>query len=100
MTVYESTECWNEFVYKEEVESTVTQAKAATESIPVLISSQNGNLMVKSELEGQPVAVYSLDGKALGSSKVKGGQAIIATNQPKGAIVVVKVGDRSVKVKM
>ena len=54
-------------------------------------------LTEKSELEGQSVAVYTIDGKALGSAKVKGGQAIIATNQPKGTIVVVKVGERSVK---
>ena len=94
---YESTECWNLFVHKVEGEPVVTQAKAVAESIPVLISSQNGNLVVKSEQEGQSVAVYSLDGKALGSAQVKGGQAVIATNLPKGAIVVVKVGERSVK---
>ena len=77
-----------------------SSVKAPTESVPVLISSRDGNLLVTSELEGQPVAVYSLDGKALGSAKVKGGQAVIATNLPKGTIVVVKVGDRSVKVMM
>ena len=81
-------------------EPIVTQAKAATatESIPVLISARDGNLTVKSELEGQPVAVYSIDGKALGSAKVSGGQAVISTNQTKGKIVIVKVGNRSVKV--
>ena len=75
-----------------------SSVKAPTESIPVLISSRDGNLLVKSEMEGQSVSVYTLDGKALGSSKVKGGQAIIATNLPKGTIVVVKVGERSVKI--
>ena len=97
---YTATNNWNKFVNKVEVESTVTSAKAVTESIPVEVSARDGILMVKGEQEGQPVAVYSIDGKALGSSKVKGGQAIIATNQPNGSIVVVKVGDRSVKVKM
>ena len=81
-------------------EPIITPANAPTERVPVLISSRDGNLLVTSELEGQPVAVYSLDGKALGSARVKGGQAVIATNLPKGTIVVVKVGDRSVKVKM
>ena len=79
-------------------EPIVTPANAPTESVPVLISSRDGNLTVKSELEGQPVAVYTIDGKALGSAQVKGGQAVIATNLQKGTIVVVKVGDRSVKV--
>ena len=77
-----------------------SSVKAPTESVPVLISSRDGNLLVTSELEGQPVAVYSLDGKALGSAKVEGGQAVIATRLLKGTIVVVKVGDRSVKVMM
>ena len=81
-------------------EPIVTEAYAPTERIPVLISSRDGFLTVKSELEGQSVAVYSLDGKALWSAKVKGGQSTVATNQPKGTIVVVKVGDRSVKMKM
>jgi len=94
---YQSTECWNNFKTIEEGEPTVTSVKAAAERIPVLISSRDGNLLVASEMEGQNVSVYTLDGKALGSAKVKGGQAVIATNLPKGTIVVVKVGERSVK---
>ena len=97
---YNETAGWSNFLYIEEKEPVVTSANSATESIPVLISARDGMLTVKSELEGQSVAVYTIDGKALGSAKVKGGQAIIATNQPKGTIVVVKVGDQSVKVKM
>ena len=82
----------------EGAEPIVTPANAPTERVPVLISSRDGNLTVKSELDGQNVAVYTIDGKALGSAKVKGGQAVIATNLQKGTIVVVKVGDRSVKI--
>lgn len=77
-----------------------TSAKAFAESIPVLISAQDGNLVVRSEQENQYVAAYSIDGKVLGSAKVNGGQAIIPTNLPKDEIVIVKVGNRSVKVKM
>ena len=78
--------------------SIATSAKAPTERVPVMISSRDGNLLVASEMEGLPVSVYTIDGRALGSSQVKGGQAVIATNLPKGTIVVVKVGERSVKV--
>ena len=77
-----------------------TSAKAFAEIIPVLISAQDGNLVVRSEQENQYVAAYSIDGKVLGSAKVNGGQAIIPTNLPKDEIVIVKVGNRSVKVKM
>ena len=77
-----------------------TSAKAFAESIPVLISAQDGTLVVRSEQENQYVAAYSIDGKVLGSAKVNGGQAIIPTNLPMDEIVIVKVGNRSVKVKM
>ena len=94
---YKNTKYWSRFVFVEEGVASVTSVNAPTERIPVLISARDGFLTVKSELEGQSVSVYTVDGKALGSARVKGGQAVIATNLPKGAIVVVKVGDRSVK---
>ena len=77
-----------------------TSAKAVQESIPVLISAQGGTITVKCEQEGQPVAVYSVDGKALGNATVSGGQATIATPLQKGQVVIVKVGNRSVKIAM
>ena len=70
------------------------------ESIPVLISANGGVITVKSEQEGQVVAVYTADGKVLGSANVKDGQATVTTNIQRGEIVIVKVGGRSVKVKM
>lgn len=90
---------WTEAEFTETTPST-SSAKAITESIPVLISAQGGNIMVKSEQEGQPITVYTVDGKALGSSTVKAGQASISTNLQKDDIVIVKVGTKSVKIKM
>lgn len=90
---------WTEAIFTETTEPS-TSAKAVTESIPVLISAQGGTITVKCEQEGQPVAVYTADGKALGSANVKDGQATVATNIQRGEIVIVKVGGRSVKVKM
>lgn len=94
---YKSVSCWNQFDKIEEFVSVVTEANAPAESVPVQVSVRDGKLTVKSEQEGQSVAVYSIDGKYLGSAKVSGGQAIIGINQPKGELVVVKVGERSVK---
>ena len=90
---------WTEAIFTETTPETPTSAKAVQESIPVLISANGGVITVKSEQEGQPVAVYSADGKALGNAVVKDGQATIATNMQRGEIVIVKVGGRSVKVK-
>ena len=91
---------WTDAIFTVTTPETPTSAKAVQESIPVLISANGGVITVKSEQEGQAVAVYTADGKALGSSTVKDGQATVATNIQRGEIVIVKVGGRSVKVKM
>ena len=90
---------WTNAIFTETTEPS-TSAKAVTESIPVLISAQDGTITVKCEQEGQPVAVYNVDGKALGNATVSGGQATVATPLQKGQVVIVKVGSRSVKIAM
>ena len=91
---------WTDAIFTVTTPETPTSAKAIAESIPVLISANGGVITVKSEQEGQAVAVYTADGKALGSATVKDGQATVATNIQRGEIVIVKVGGRSVKMKM
>ena len=91
---------WTDAIFTETTPETSTSAKEVKESIPVLISANGGVITVKSEQEGQAVAVYTADGKVLGSANVKDGQATIATNMQRGEIVIVKVGGRSVKMKM
>ncbi len=90
---------WTDAIFTVTTPETPTSAKEVKESIPVLISANGGVITVKSEQEGQAVAVYTADGKALGSATVKDGQAAISTNLQWGEIVIVKVGGRSVKVK-
>ena len=90
---------WTNAIFTETTEPS-TSAKAVQESIPVLISAKSGTITVTCEQEGQPVAVYSVDGKALGNSTVSGGQATIATPLQKGQVAIVKVGNRSVKIAM
>ena len=90
---------WTDAVFTETTPST-SSAKAVAESIPMLISSQNGTITVRGEQDGLPLTVYSADGKMLGAATIKNGQASIATNLQRGEIAIVKVGKRSVKVKM
>jgi len=90
---------WTEAVFTETTPST-SSAKAVAESIPMLISAQNGTITVRGEQNGLPLTVYSADGKMLGSATIKDGQASIATNLQRGEIAIVKVGSKSVKIKM
>ena len=83
-----------------ETTPSASSAKAIAESIPVLISAQNGTITVRGEQNGLPLTVYTADGKMLGSATIMDGQASIATNLQRGEIAIVKVGKRSVKVKM
>lgn len=78
--------------------TTPTSAKAVKESVPVLISTNNGLITVKGELDGQTVTVYSADGKLLGSDSISGGQATINTSLNTGSVAIVKIGQRAVKV--
>jgi len=91
---------WTEAVFTETTPSTPSSAKAIRESIPVLISAQNGTITVRGEQNGLPLTVYTADGKMLGSATMKDGQASISTNLQRGEIAIVKVGSKSVKIKM
>ena len=91
---------WTNAIFTETTPETPTSAKAVAESIPMLISAQNGTITVRGEQNGLPLTVYSADGKMLGSATMKDGQASIATNLQRGEIAIVKVGSKSVKIKM
>lgn len=78
--------------------TTPTSVQAVKESVPVLIFTNNGAISVKGELDGEPVAVYSAEGKLLGSDSISGGQATINTTLNTGSVAIVKIGKRAVKV--
>ena len=91
---------WTNAVFTETTPETPTSAKAIAESIPMLISAQNGTITVRGEQNGLPLTVYTADGKMLGAATMKDGQASISTNLQRGEIAIVKVGSKSVKIKM
>ena len=95
---YKTTAPWSEFGTIKAIEGTSVQA--VKESVPVLISTHNGLITVKGELDGEPVAVYTADGKLLGSDSISGGQATISTSLNTGSVAIVKIGQRAVKVVM
>ena len=90
---------WTDAVFTETTPS-ASSAKAITESIPMLISAQNSTITVRGEQNGLPLTVYTADGKMLGSATMKDGLASIYTNLQRGEIAIVKVGSKSVKIKM
>ena len=67
---------------------------------PVLLCPQFFKNTVKSEANGQSVAVYSVEGQLLGNATVSNGQATVSTTLQNGNVAVVKVGNKSVKILM
>jgi len=80
--------------------TTPTSAQAVKESVPVLISANNGLITVKGELDGQTVTVYTAEGKLLGSDSISGGLATVSTSLGAGTVAIVKIGQKAVKVVM
>lgn len=91
---------WTRGTFTETTPDDPTSAKAMQIDTPVLISTNNGMITVKGELDGQAVAVYSAEGKLLGSDSISGGQATISTSLEAGSVAIVKIGQRTVKVVM
>ena len=91
---------WTEAIFTDTTPETPSSAKAIAETIPVLISAYNGDITVKSEANGQAVAVYTVDGQLLGNATVSNGQAIVSTTLQNGNIAVVNVGNKAVKIVM
>ena len=94
---YKSTDYWSKFLFIEEGEPTSVTHVLSNE---LLISAQKSTITVRGVQNGQPLTVYTADGKMLGSATIKDGQASISTNLQRGEIAIVKVGSKSVKIKM
>lgn len=63
-----------------------------------LITSNNGTITVNCSLNGEAVAVYTTGGVLVGTTTIENGSATIATGLSKGAIAIIKIGEKSVKV--
>lgn len=95
MEEYKATEGWKNFVYIEErVPNGVANIRAREE----IIKSEAGQLTVEDVDSGTQVSVYAINGKHIGSAVSQNGRAVIRTNQEAGSVVILKIGNRSVRV--
>ena len=66
----------------------------------VLIQADDGFISVSGVGDGQQVVIYQVDGKQVATAKAYNGSANVATNISKGNTVIVKIGEKAVKVMM
>ena len=95
MSSYKSTTPWSGF---KEVVAISPSGISKLEASETSVKCEGDQLTVEGINDGQIVDVYSLNGEKHGSAIGKNGAARIDTNVRPGSIVVVKMGEKSVKV--
>ena len=92
-----ATLCWIDVEPKTEgIINTVAYVRA----LPLLIHSNGSTLNVSGTDDGTPIIVYSINGTEAGSTISQNGVATIPTTLQSGSAVIVKIGDKSIKVVM
>ena len=66
----------------------------------VLIQANDGFISISGLDESKQIAIYQTDGKQVATAKAYNGSASVATNISKGTPVIVKIGEKAVKVVM
>ena len=90
-----ATLCWMD---KEPTTEGITDNIANLSAQAVLIQSEGGVLTIQGLDDGQQVRVYSINGTEAGAAVSRNGLAPVGTNLKAGSVVIIKIGDRSVKV--
>ena len=92
-----ATLCWIDQQPKTEG---ITNGIANIPANAVLIQSEGGSIKVQGVDEGANIVVYAVSGQMVGSTKAISNQAFLDTNIKKGEIVIIKIGEKSVKMVM
>lgn len=89
-----ATLCWIDVDPKTEgLSNDVAQVRANA----VLIQSMDGQIAISGIDDGTRVSAYNVNGQQVGSTISHNGLANLTTNLRPGSIVIIKIGDRSVK---
>jgi hypothetical protein len=76
----------------------ITTQVAEVKAYPVLITSNGGLLTLTGVPVGTPITVYNLSGQNVGSATATAGTTQVITTLSSGAVAIVKIGEKSVKV--
>ena len=94
---YNNTDYWYYFINIVEGEPTGIE-KASLSRVKVI--ANDGFISISDIDESKQIAIYQTDGKQVATAKAYNGNASVATNISKGTPVIVKIGEKSVKVVM
>lgn len=90
-----ATLCWIDVEPKTEgIENSVANVRAN----PVLIQSNSSTLTISGAEAGTAISVYDTSGRMVGSTLASAGTTTIDTSLRRGEILIVKIGEKAVKV--
>lgn len=90
-----ATLCW---INAEPVKEGIMDGIATVRAIPVLVQCIDNHIKISGITDSLSVSIYATDGTQIGRTISKNGEADFLTNLRKGTIVIIKVGDQSIKV--
>lgn len=96
-SAYKSTNYWSKFKNIEEGEPS---GIAQIHENAVLIQANDGLVSISGLGDSERIAIYQTDGKQMATAKAYNGSASVATNISRGTPVIVKIGEKAVKVVM
>lgn len=96
--VAKATLCWIDVEPKSEglTNTDIANVKA----LPVVVQANNGTITVSGADDGTMVEVYGISGAKIGEAKTTLNTATIHTDAQTGSIVIVKVGNKAIKIKI
>lgn len=94
---YQTADQWKEFFFMEEGTGT-SIAHASINDLKIL--SEDGEIIIEGVDNGSNISIYSVSGQIIGFAQACGNKVSVNTNLKKGEIAIVKIGEKSVKVKM
>ena len=100
--VAEATLCWIDVEPQKEGFGEAPTAISITQvnAQPVLIQTNNGTISIEGAAEGTTISIYDTNGVLEGQDISHSGMTIIPTSLKPGAVAIVKVGEKAVKVIM
>lgn len=98
LTQYETTMPWSQFGTILPIDDVSGIEYCSNNELRVF--SCNGLINISGLDESKQIAIYQTDGKQVATAKAYNGSASVATNISKGTPVIVKIGEKAVKVVM
>ena len=95
-----ATLCWIDVEPQKEGITDYATAVTEVKAMPVLIQSEGNGLTIEGAEAGTPIRIYDLSGKLIGNTTAAEGATRVNVAAAAEKVVIVKVGERSVKVRI